>query len=335
MDPITEAKLYEAFGLTPTEQGEQVQETAEPAADTRGDAGNGEQEQELAEPAQPEENPETGTESEPDADSDDPEDEDPKTDDGAGKDKTPLTPEQRRANAARRREQEQQAAIQKAVAEAVQAEQQKSKQMLEQVLAQAGIKNPANGEIITTFEDFMKWGQETADARLQKDLKAGKLTKEVLDQLISAHPAVQQAQQLRQQAEQQQSQQRAAAERARIEGQLAKIAELNPNITGLADILAMETAPAFRENVKNGMNFYDAYRLANMDAIAQEKAQRAVQAAKNNSRGKEHLRATGNARGSGAASVPQAEMKLYRMMNPNMTDAQIQAHYNKYLKQGG
>ena len=335
MSAITEAKLYEAFGLTPTEQGEQVQEIAEPAAEANNETGNGEQGQELAEPAQPEENPETGGESESDADSDDLEDEDPKTDDGAGKDKQPLTPEQRRANAARRREQEQQAAIQKAVTEAVQAERQKSNQMLEQVLAQAGIKNPANGETITTLEDFMKWGKEAADARMQKDLQSGKLTKEVLDQLISAHPAVQQAQQIQQQAAQQHSQQRAEAERVRIEGQFAKIAELNPNIKGLADILAMDTAPAFRDNVAKGMDFYDAYRLANMDTMAQEKAQRAVQAAKSNARGKEHLRATGNARGSGAASVPQAEMKLYRMMNPNMTDAQIQAHYNQYLKRGG
>ena len=335
MNGITEAKLYEAFGLTPTEQGEQVQETADPATDTRGDTGNGEQEQEFADPAQPETDPETDDESESDADSDDPEEEDPNTDAGTGKDKQPLTLEQRRANAARRREQEQQIAIQKAVDAAVQAEQLKSKQMLEQVLAQAGIKNPANGETITTFEDFMKWGKEAADARMQKDLQAGKLTMEMLDQLISAQPAVQQAQQVRQQAQVEQARQTAEAERVRIEGQFAKIAELNPNIKGLADILAMDTAPAFRENVNKGMDFYDAYRLANMDAMAQQKAQRAVQASQNNARGKEHLKATGNARGSGAASVPQDQMKLYRMMNPNMTDAQIQAHYNNYLKRGG
>lgn len=335
MSEITEAKLYEAFGLTPTEQGAQEQETAEPAAETSSETGNGAQEQEIAEPAEPETDTGTGDEAEPDTDSEDPDEEDHQTDEVTGADKTPLTPEQRRANAARRREQEQQAAIQKAVAEAVQAEQQKSKQMLEEVLALAGIKNTSTGEAITSLEDLRKWSKEVADARLQKDLKAGKLTKEVLDQLISAHPAVQQAQQIQQQAQAQQSQQRAEAERARIDEQFTKIAELNPAIKGLSDILAMDTAPAFRVNVAKGMDFYDAYRLANMDAMAQDKARRAVQASQSNARGKEHLIATGNARGSGAASVPQDQMKLYRMMNPNMTDAQIQAHYNQYLKQGG
>ena len=169
MSEITEAKLYEAFGLTPTEQGEQVQETAEPAAETDSQTGNGEQEQELAEPAQPETDTDTGDEAESDADSDDPDEEDPQTDKDTGKDKQPLTLEQRRANAARRREQEQQEATQKAVDAAVQAEQLKNKQMLEQVLALAGIKNTSTGETITTIEDFQQWSKEMADARLEKD----------------------------------------------------------------------------------------------------------------------------------------------------------------------
>lgn len=335
MSEITEAKLFEAFGLSPADEGGKEQEVTEPAAETTSQTGEGEQEQELAEPAQPETDTDTGDETEPDADSDDPDEEDPQTDKDTGKDKQTLTPEQRRANAARRRAQEQQEATQKAVDAAVQAEKLKSQQLIAAVIAQAGIKNPATGEIITTLEEFQKWSRETADARLQQSLKSGSLTKEMLDQLIAAHPAVKQAQQIQQQMQTQQEQQRAEAERIRIEGQFAKIAELNPNIKGLADILAMDTASAFRENVAKGMDFYDAYRLANMDSMAQQKAQRAVQASQNNARGKEHLKATGNARGSGAASVPQAQMKLYRMMNPNMTDAQIQAHYNKYLKQGG
>ena len=333
MDGITEAKLYEAFGLTPTEQGGQGQEIAEPAAEAETDVQTAQTD--TAEPAQQEADTEDGADTEPEADSEDPDEEDQQSEEGTETEKAPLSTQQRRENAARRRAQEQKEATQKAVDEAVQAEQLKSKQLLEEVLAQAGIKDTATGETITTFEQFQKWSKSVADARLQKDLKAGKLTKEVLDQMISAHPAVQQAQQIRQQAQEEQNRQRAEAERARIDDQMAKIAELNPAIKNLADILAMETAPAFRENVAKGMDFYDAYRLANMDAMAQEKARRAVQASQNNARGKEHLRATGNARGSGAASVPQDQLKLYRMMNPNMTDAQIQAHYNNYLKRGG
>lgn len=335
---ITEAKLYEAFGLTPQESGAQEQETAAPAADAETEnPEKGTQEQSTAgtEQETAESEVEAETENEPDAVSDGPKEEGDQTDDGAGEEKKPLTAEQRRANAARRRAQEQQAATQKAVQEAIQAEQLRSQKQLEEVLAQAGLKNPVTGEQIATLEDFRKWGREAADARLQKDLQTGKLTRETLDQLIAAHPAVQQAQQLQENVRQQQAQQRSADERARIDGQLAKITEINPKIKGLGDILAMDTAPAFRDNVAKGMDFYDAYLLANMDAMAEDKARRAVQAAQDKSRGKEHLQATGNARGSGSVSVPHDQMKLYRMMNPKMTDAQIQAHYNQYLKRGG
>lgn len=329
---FTEAKLYEAFGLTPAEQGAQVQEIAEPAADAdTGSSATEMQEQPTERVEEQGADAGTGTDDETDADSEDPEEEDEKADDVTGKDKQPLTTQQRRENAARRRAQEQQAAVDAAV----QAEQLKSKQLMEQVLALAALKHPVTGAPITTVEEFQEWGKETADARMQKDLKAGKLTKEMLDQMISAHPAIQQAEQIRVQAEQQQAQQKAEAEKTRIAEQIAKIGELNPAVKSLGDILAMETAPAFRQNVEKGMNFYDAYRLANMDAMADSKARRAVQAAQDKSRGKEHLRATGNARGSGAASVPHDQMKLYRMMNPGMTDAQIQAHYNQYLKRGG
>ena len=49
-----------------------------------------------------------------------------------------------------------------------------------------------------------------------------------------------------------------------------------------------------------------------------------------NARSKDHLQATGNARGAGAVSVPKDEMAMYRLLNPNATEAQIQAHYNKH-----
>ena len=46
-------------------------------------------------------------------------------------------------------------------------------------------------------------------------------------------------------------------------------------------------------------------------------------------RSKEHLQATGTV-GAGAPTVPREEMKLYREMNPNATDEQIQRHYAKF-----
>ena len=54
-----------------------------------------------------------------------------------------------------------------------------------------------------------------------------------------------------------------------------------------------------------------------------------------NARGKSHLNAAPPSRGEGAVTVPAAEMALYRQLNPEATETEIQAAYNKYAKETG
>ena len=327
MPPITAAKLYEAFGLTPPEgQGAQAQEPAAPAAEgSQAEPAEGAQAQEPAEPAA--EEAETGT----------PED---AGDDGREPSQEPekqvMSEAERKANAARRRQQEQQAAIDKAVADAIQAEQGKTNATLADIFARAGLKNSITGQPITSLEEFNDWHRQYTDSQLQRDLKAGKLTAEGLNQLIEQHPAVKQAQELVQQNAEAQKQRSQAADRTRIEGELAEIAKLNPEIKTVADLLSMPTAAQFKGYVDKGYSFLDAFKLANMETLAQAKAQRAREAAQANNRGKQHLEATGNSRGAGAVPVPSGQMAIFRRMMPNASEAEIQKFYNKYLsRQGG
>lgn len=325
MPPITEAKLYEAFGLTPPEEtGAQAQRVADSAAEgTEGTPAEGAQAQEVAAPAAEPEKPET----EPVAEGG-PKGAEPGKQDVPGQ---PLTEEQRRANAARRRQQEQQQAIDAAL----QVERQKNTDAMNQVFARAGMKNTFTGEPITNFQQFQEWNQKFEETRLQRELQSGKLTAEGLQQAIGQHPAIQQAQQLIQQNQAQQLEQQRAAEQARIEGELAEIAKIDPTIRGVADLLNMPTASQFRDYVAKGYGFLDAFKLSNMEQIANAKAEAVKQEAMNNARGKDHLRATGNARGTGAASVPPQQMAIFRQMNPKASDADIQKFYNQYLSRKG
>jgi DnaJ-class molecular chaperone len=60
-------------------------------------------------------------------------------------------------------------------------------------------------------------------------------------------------------------------ERRRVQAQLTRIArEFNPDIKGVDDILAMDTADDFKRLVSSGSDFYEAYRLANAEAIAKK-----------------------------------------------------------------
>ena len=327
MPPITEAKLYEAFGLTPPEEtGAQVQEIAVPAAEVQTtEPAEGAQAQEPAEPAaepvQPETESSAGTQAATAA--------------GAGTEvpsgAPPLTEEQRRANAARRRQQEQQAAIEAAL----QAERSQTAAAMEQVFAKAGLKNTFTGEPITNMDQFQQWNAKFEETRLQRELQSGKLTVEGLHQAMEQHPTIQQAQQLIQQNQAQQAEQQRAAQQAKIEGELAEIAKIDPSIKGVADLLQMPTASQFRGFVAKGYGFLDAFKLSNMEAITNAKAEAVKQEAMNNARGKDHLRATGNGRGTGAASVPPQQMALFRQMNPGASDADIQKFYNNYLSRKG
>lgn len=108
---------------------------------------------------------------------------------------------------------------------------------------------------------------------------------------------------------------------------------MDPNIKDVKDLLHMPTAKAFYEYVNKGLSFKDAFYLANRESLENQRAEAAKQQAMNNSRSKDHLSATGaGARGTGAVSVPAAEMDMYRRFNPDATEAEIQAHYNKSRK---
>ena len=195
MADFTEAQVYEAFGL---EQGAQGQEVAAPASDPEQAQTSGENDQEVAAPEGGDDNGQ-GVATEPTADDAGPED--PESD--AGEDiepgKAPQTTEQRRQNAARRRQQEQarhQAQIDQAVQAARQQMEEQHAAQMKEFFAKAGLKNTITGEPITNMDQFDTWNQQFSDAKLQRELKAGKLTPEGLATAIGNHPIVKQAQAL-------------------------------------------------------------------------------------------------------------------------------------------
>lgn len=299
MADFTEQQVFDALGL-----GEQEQEAAAPAPggeDTDPESGKpGEQEKDGGKPAA----------------------------EGAGK-KRPMTEEQRKEAAAQRRRAETQAAIDKAVEEAVKAEKDRSKAEMDAFFAAAALKNTITGKPITNMEEFNAWKQAFEAAKLQKDLKAGRLTPEALQKVIEQTPAMQQVQQMVQRQDEQQRQQAQEAAQVRVDQEIAEIHKLDPSISSVKDLLTMPKAKEFYALVKKGNSFLDAFRLANFETLAAKRADAARQQAMNNARSKDHLTATGGQRGAGAAQVPPDEMAMFRLLNPGATDAEIQAYYNK------
>ncbi|MBE6959831.1 MAG: hypothetical protein E7448_03800 [Ruminococcaceae bacterium] len=330
MADFTEKNVYEALGL-----GEQVQEPADPAptAQTPPADPEGVQVQEPADPANdPAANP-TGTGTEPSAGTAAPDDPENEAGDGADSGKTPLTPEQRRQNAARRRQQEQearQAEIDLAVQAAVKAEQDKQAASMVDFFKKAGMVNSFTNEPITNMEQFLAWHQRFDAEKMQRQLQSGKMTPEILEDMIGKHPAMQKVQQLIDQENAAAKQRQIDADKAAIDAEIAAIHELDPSINSVADLLKMPNAKEFYDLVNRGYSFKDAHYLVNRAKLEKARDEAIRQQAMNNVRGKDHLSPTGVSRGKGAASVPAEDMAMFRLLNPGATDQQIQDYYNKH-----
>lgn len=336
MNEYTEKDVYEAFGLEGREEpagGAKAQEVADPAPAASAEQSEGAHVQEVADPAMADPHPDTVTHTEPAAGAADPEDPDNKADSGDGGGDKPLTPEQRRQNAARRRQQERQADIDAAVQAALQQERERNAADLAALFEKAGLKNTVTGEPITTMEQFNAWHLQFQDAKLQRDLKAGKLTQEGLAVAISNHPTVKQAQQLLDQNAAQKQQQEMEAARARVDAELAEIHKIDASISTLEDLFNAPYGKELYALTQKGYSIKDAHYLLTKDTLEAAKLEAARQAGLNSARSKDHLNATGDPRGSGSVTVPKEAMEMYRLFNPTATTAQIQEHYNKNMKQ--
>ena len=264
-----------------------------------------------------------------------------------------MSPEQRARNAQRRRQQETQVAIQRAVQE----ERQRQEQNLADIFREIGLRD-SKGQPITNVEELRSWKQAADLARVQKELKSGTLSADGLSALVrealrqsgqiqtgsaptagqkqdgvSEWPTAEAGGQTGSPGGQQRNQERQVTQE-QVDQELAEIHRLDPSVETLEDIMGMDTRDAFVAAVRRGNSFLDAFRLANFDRLQesrrQETAQRAAQAERNRTRSKEHMTATGT-RGEGSVAVPAETLELYRQLMPKATDAEISAHYNKTL----
>lgn len=316
MGQITQEQIYAALGVE-APAAENVQEPGEPEVQTdpaAADAGQaaaetpGEQVREDAPADAVEEGADTGAQ--------------------APADKPAQSQQERRENAARRRRAEQQAAIDAALAE----QKKQFEARLAGIFANAGIKNSVTGEAITSMEQFEAFQIQHAQQRLERDLKAGKLSREVIDQLIAEHPAVKQAAALVEQNRQAEQQRRESEARARADADLAEIRKLDPKIQSVSDLLQLDRAEQFSAYVRKGNTFLDAYRLTYFDRISENASRAAKEQALRSARSKDHLAPPASGRGTGAVSVSPQEMAIYRAFLPNASEADILAFHNKHSK---
>lgn len=317
MDDIDYGAL---FGIDA--EGAEVTEPAEPSGDT---TAQGENEQEPAEPAAVEEQiEETNAEGAEDGGQgtggDSPE---------GQADGQKQTPEQNAKFAAARRKAE--AERDAAIAKARQDAKAEAQRTIDEAFRTSGLTNPYTKKPITSKAEYDEYRVRLEADRKARLLKKSGMSDEEFQQFVQGLPEVKQAKEAQAAAETAARQAREQQAKLKVEEQLKEISALDPTIQELKDLAKMETYPKFYELVKRGNTLTDAFKLANYEALTGRAAAASRQAAINSAQGKQHLSPT-TQRGAGAVSVPADVKAEYLAFNPDATDAEIQQHYNRYVK---
>lgn len=275
------------------------------------------------------ENEMTDTENVDDSDADDADDTDADDTDASGDAGKQSAEDNKKFAAARRKaEKERDIAVQRAREEA----RADADRYIGDAIKAMGLKNPYTGKLIETKAELDEYNSKVHENRKNEFLKRTGMSEEEYKSFVDNLPEVARA---RLDAEKAKSA-RLDAERTRakamLDDEVKKISSLDSSIKSVEDITKSENYPQIYEKVKRGYSLYDAFLSVNHTRLKDINAASARQKALNSISGKEHLTASSE-RGKGSASVPREIADAYREFNPKATDAEIQKHYDRYLKQ--
>ena len=117
-------------------------------------------------------------------------------------------------------------------------------------------------------------------------------------------------------------------EEAALQRGMERIRALDPSISSVGDLFAMEGNEVFYDMVvKHGIELDTAYKAVCFDRLMQRAQASGAQEERNRSHARAHLERT-RSRGTPSDSVPPEIMAIYRAMNPQASEAEIVRHYN-------
>lgn len=187
-----------------------------------------------------------------------------------------------------------------------------------------GILNPYTNQPIRTEADLTAYRSAFAAEEQRQQLEEMGVSKEVLDNYIQNHPAMQQAQQVIHQQEQQAANDFMAKEFEAMKKEfpdcgLESPQQLNETEAGRRALQMWANAP--------GITLADAYAATHRREISKKQSAAAKQAAMNEMNSKGHLRQTKGSTAKG--DVPAEIAAEYKKYFPNATHEEIAEMYRK------
>lgn len=195
---------------------------------------------------------------------------------------------------------------------------------LDKSIASLGLTDPYTNKLITNHAEMQAYRQRfVEEQRKEMQEKAG-MSPEDYKRFVDSLPEVQAGKAAQQKVMDLEI-------RAKIDSQMREIQMISPEIKSMEDLSKLDNFDKLYDMVGKGYELADAYKVLNYDRLTAKAAEAAKQQALNSIGGKNHLQPF-TPRGQGAVPVPADVAAEYRALMPEATDAEIQAHYNKYAR---
>lgn len=193
---------------------------------------------------------------------------------------------------------------------------------MDKAFAGMGLTDPYTNKPINTKAEMDAYLERLHSEQIKEVQEKAGMTQEDYQRFVDSLPEVQAGKAAMKQVENLEIQ-------ARIDKDLGEIRKINPNIKTMEDVAKLDNFQQLFDMVGRGYSLPDAYKVLNYDSLTSRAVEVAKQQALNSVGNKGHLQPS-LPRGQGAIPVPVEIAAEYRLFNPDATDAEIQAHYNRY-----
>lgn len=209
---------------------------------------------------------------------------------------------------------------------------------VEKRIARMQMNDPYAGKMVSNLDDLESYHshlsgekeKEIMDELKEYGFDEGRI-KEIVDTLVAARPEVRQAGEAMERLNKLEEKAQQEHLNNIFEAELEKIREIDPTIRNAEDLFASENEAAMTALIKKNYSISDAYFIANREKLMERAASAGAQQTRNNAANKGHLNSS-SPHGTGGITVPEDVMSEFRLINPNASDDEIRAFYQRDLK---
>ena len=209
---------------------------------------------------------------------------------------------------------------------------------VEKRIARMQMNDPYAGKVVSNLDDLESYHSHLSgekEKEIVEELKEYGFEEsrinEIINTLVANRPEVRQAGEAMERLNKLEEKAQQEHLNNIFESELDKIREIDTTIRNAEDLFASENEAAMTELIKKNYSISDAYFIANREKLMERAASAGAQQTRNNAANKGHLNAI-SPHGTGGITVPEDVMSEFRLINPNASDDEIRAFYQRDLK---